>query len=105
MEQQTFYNTAIYCRLSKDDLSQGESSSIQTQKALLNKFVTDNGWRVAACYVDDGVSGTTFERSGFKQMLEDIEDSKINMVVTKDGYVKIGPRLYQNRVLFGGLVS
>ncbi len=103
MEQQAFYNAAIYCRLSKDDLNTGESSSIQTQKALLTKFVTDNNWRVAACYVDDGISGTTFERSGFKQMICDIEDGKINMVVTKDlsrlgrDYIKTG---YYSEVWF-----
>ena len=103
MEQQSFYNAAIYCRLSRDDLSQGESSSIQTQKALLTKYVSDNGWRVVAYYVDDGISGTTFERSGFKQMIEDIEDGKINMVVTKDlsrlgrDYIKTG---YYSEVWF-----
>ena len=84
MEQQTFYNAAIYCRLSKDDDLHGESSSISTQKNLLTKYVTDNNWRVVDYYVDDGISGTTFERSGFKRMLEDIEEGKINMVVTKD---------------------
>ena len=72
MEQQIIYNAGIYSRLSKDDINQGESSSIQTQKAMLTKFVQDNGWRVAAYYVDDGISGTTFERDGFKQMIEDI---------------------------------
>jgi DNA invertase Pin-like site-specific DNA recombinase len=84
MEQQTFYNAAIYCRLSKDDITLGESSSIQTQKELLTKYVKDNGWRVGACYVDDGVSGVTFERNGFRRMLDDIENGKINMVVSKD---------------------
>jgi len=84
LEQQTFYNAAIYCRLSKDDINLNESSSIQTQKAMLTKYVQDNGWRVVSYYVDDGISGTTFERDGFKRMLEDIEDGKINMVITKD---------------------
>ena len=103
MEQQTFYNAAIYCRLSKDDLSQGESSSIQTQRALLTKYITDNGWRIVDVYVDDGISGTTFERSGFNRMLEDIENGKINMVVTKDlsrlgrDYLKTG---YYTEVYF-----
>lgn len=83
MEQQGFYNAAIYCRLSKDDESHGESSSIQNQKSLLTKYIMDRNWRVAGCYLDDGISGTTFERSGFKQMLVDIEAGKINMVVTK----------------------
>jgi len=96
MEQQIIYNAAIYCRLSRDDLSIGESSSIQTQKALLTKYVQENGWRVAGYYVDDGISGTTFEREDFQRMITDIEDGKINMVVTKDlsrlgrDYIKTG---------------
>jgi len=103
LEQQDFYNAAIYCRLSKDDESHGESSSISTQKSMLTKCVTERNWKVAGCYVDDGISGTTFERSGFKRMLEDIEDGKINMVVTKDlsrlgrDYLKIG---YYTEVYF-----
>lgn len=84
MEQCVIYNAAIYCRLSRDDFSQGESTSIQTQKELLTRYVKENGWRVAGYYIDDGISGTTFERSGFKQMLADIEDGKIDMVITKD---------------------
>jgi len=103
MEQQTFYNAAIYCRLSKDDDLHGESSSISTQKSLLTKYVTDNNWRVVDYYIDDGISGTTFERGGFKRMLEDIEEGKINMVVTKDlsrlgrDYLKTG---YYTEVYF-----
>ena len=84
MEQQNFYNAAIYCRLSKDDESHGDSLSIVTQKEMLTKYVTERGWRVHNYYIDDGISGTTFERSGFKQMIEDIEDGKINLVITKD---------------------
>ncbi|MCL2153375.1 MAG: recombinase family protein [Oscillospiraceae bacterium] len=96
MEQQVIYNAAIYCRLSRDDLSTGESSSIQTQKALLTKYVTENGWRVAGCYVDDGYSGTNYNRPDFERMIEDIEDGKINLVITKDlsrlgrDYIKTG---------------
>ena len=84
MEQQSFYNAAIYCRLSKDDESHGDSSSITTQKDMLTQYATDHSWRIAGCYVDDGISGTTFERSGFKQMIDDIYEGKINMVITKD---------------------
>ena len=84
MEQQDFYNAAIYCRLSKDDESHGDSLSIVTQKEMLTKYVTERGWRVYNYYIDDGISGTTFERSGFKQMLEDIDEGKINLVITKD---------------------
>lgn len=83
MEQQ-HYNAAIYCRLSKDDFLQGESSSIQNQKSMLSSYCTEQDWRVVDYYVDDGISGTTFERSGFKRMIDDVEQGKINLVITKD---------------------
>ena len=84
MIQQNIYNVAIYCRLSRDDLTQGESTSISTQKDMLTAYVKDRNWRVVDYYTDDGISGTTFERDGFKRMIEDIHDGKINMVITKD---------------------
>lgn len=58
--------TALYCRLSQDDMLQGESNSITNQKAILSKYAEDNGFKNTLFYVDDGVSGTTFERDGFK---------------------------------------
>ena len=82
--EQLYYNTAIYCRLSKDDEKLGNSLSIQNQKALLTEYVQENGWHIVDYYIDDGISGTTFERGDFKRMLKDIEQGKINMVVTKD---------------------
>ena len=82
--EQRHYNAAIYCRLSQDDERTGNSLSILNQKELLTEYVQENGWRVADYYIDDGISGTTFERGDFKRMLDDIEQGKINMVVTKD---------------------
>ena len=76
--------TALYCRLSKDDLLQGESNSITNQKAILKKYAEDNGFPNPVFYVDDGVSGTTFEREGFKSMMADIEEGKVGTVITKD---------------------
>ena len=76
--------TALYCRLSQDDMLDGESNSITNQKAILQKFAEDNGFRNTAYYVDDGVSGTTWEREGFKAMLADIEAGKVGTVITKD---------------------
>ena len=76
--------TALYCRLSQDDMLDGESNSITNQKAILSKFAEDNGFRNTAFYVDDGVSGTTWERDGFKAMLADIEAGKVGTVITKD---------------------
>lgn len=76
--------TALYCRLSQDDMLDGESNSITNQKAILHKYAEDNGFRNTAYYVDDGVSGTTWERDGFKAMLADIEAGKVGTVITKD---------------------
>ena len=76
--------TALYCRLSQDDMLDGESNSITNQKAILKKYADDNGFRNTVFYVDDGVSGTTFERDGFKAMMADIEAGKVGIVITKD---------------------
>ena len=76
--------TAFYCRLSKDDLLQGESNSITNQKAILKKYADDNGFTNTVFYVDDGISGTTFDREGFKAMMSDIEAGKVSTVITKD---------------------
>ena len=76
--------TALYCRLSQDDMLDGESNSITNQKAILKKYADDNGFKNTAFYVDDGVSGTTFERDGFKAMIADVESGKIGTVITKD---------------------
>ena len=76
--------TALYCRLSQDNMLQGESNSITNQKAILKKYAEDNGFSNTVYYVDDGVSGTTFERDGFKAMMADVEAGKVSTVITKD---------------------
>lgn len=75
--------TALYCRLSQDDGLE-ESNSITNQKSILTAFARDNGFPNVQFYVDDGVSGTTFERDGFKAMMSDIEAGKVGIVITKD---------------------
>ena len=103
INEPTYYNVAIYCRLSRDDEKFGNSISIQNQRTLLTEYVHENGWRVADCYIDESVSGTTFERGGFKRMIDDIENGKINLVITKDlsrlgrDYLKTG---YYTEVYF-----
>lgn len=72
--------TALYCRLSQDDMLDGENNSITNQKAILQKYADDNGFRNTTFYVDDGVSGTTWEREGFKAMMADIEDGKGELI-------------------------
>ena len=76
--------TALYCRLSQDDMLQGESNSITNQKAILKKYAEDNDFSNPVFYVDDGVSGTTFERDGFKSMMADVEAGKVGTIITKD---------------------
>lgn len=75
---------AIYCRLSQDDGSVGESGSIQTQKTLLTQYCEEHHITIGGYYCDDGWSGTNFDRPDFKRMIDDIEAGKINMVIVKD---------------------
>lgn len=84
MAGQPKYNTALYLRLSKDDGTMSESSSIQTQKEMLTRYCRENGFAISQIYIDDGWSGTNTNRPSFQRMLSDIEDGKINCVITKD---------------------
>ena len=94
--KQQIYITGLYLRLSRDDEQQGESSSISTQRQMLTQFCHEQGLRIYDEYVDDGYSGTNFDRPGFQRMLDDIEEGKINCVITKDR-----SRLGRNYVLTG----
>lgn len=74
----------MYIRLSREDGENGESESIGNQRKILQRYIKENNLELIKEYVDDGVSGTTFDRPGFNKMLEDIENRTINMVITKD---------------------
>ena len=76
--------TALYCRLSNDDDLQGESNSITNQKAILKKYADENGLGNTQFYVDDGFSGTNFNRPDFIRMMEDVKSGKIGTIITKD---------------------
>ena len=78
------YNSAIYLRLSRDDELHGDSSSIKTQRQMLRKYAADHNINIYDEYIDDGWSGTNFDRPDFKHMIGDIEDGKINCVIVKD---------------------
>lgn len=78
------YVAELYCRLSKDDGNSVESMSIWSQKVMLKQFAESNSIAIYDYYVDDGYSGTNFERPSFKKMITDIENGKINCVITKD---------------------
>lgn len=80
----TEYIAGLYIRLSKDDDKEGESSSVSTQRKMIKAFAKENNFIIYDEYVDDGYSGTNFERPSFKKMIEDIENKKINLVITKD---------------------
>lgn len=84
MGQPKIYNTALYLRLSKDDGTDNDSSSIQTQKEMLTRYCRENGLVITEYYIDDGYSGKNFDRPSFKRMISDIENGLINCVITKD---------------------
>ena len=81
------YKVGIYIRLSKEDEEKekySESESIGNQREILMQYIKENKLNFVGEYVDDGISGTSFDRPGFNKMIEDIENKKINMVITKD---------------------
>ena len=84
MNNQTNYRTALYCRLSKDDDQSGESISIGTQRAILEDYCREQGYSIHKVYIDDGYSGTNFNRPGFQELLDDVERGTVNLVITKD---------------------
>ena len=80
----TIFKIAIYIRLSREDGDDMESESVTNQRSLLIGYLKAQGLVAVDIYVDDGYTGTNFERPEFKRMLNDIENGKINMVITKD---------------------
>ena len=78
------YHVALYIRLSKEDESEGPSQSVTNQQSLLDDFVKKHRLSVYDTYIDDGFSGTNFDRPAFQRMIADIEAKKVNMVITKD---------------------
>ncbi|MDO5556913.1 MAG: recombinase family protein [Clostridia bacterium] len=77
------FKVGIYIRLSRDD-GNIESDSIVSQRSLLNQYIKENNYNLIDEYVDDGFTGTNFERPSFKRMIKDIELGRINMIITKD---------------------
>lgn len=78
------YRVGLYIRLSKEDETDGPSESVNNQKSLLNQFVTEQRLCVYDTYIDDGWSGTSFDRPDFKRLIDDIDAKNVNMVITKD---------------------
>ena len=83
------FNVGIYIRLSQEDKDkdkkyESDSESVINQRELLTNYVKNNNFNLIGEYVDDGYSGTDFERPGFQKLIEDIEERKINCVIVKD---------------------
>ena len=95
MKQKT-YIAGLYFRLSQEDERHGESASIDNQRAILRKYATDNGFQIYDEYIDDGVSGTTFDRPGVQRLLDDAKNGIINTIIVKDlsrfgrNYIEVG---------------
>lgn len=95
--------TALYCRLSRDDELQGDSNSIVNQKAILSKYAKENGFKNTLFFVDDGYSGTNFNRPSWNELLERIENGEVSALIVKDmsrlgrDYLKVG---FYTEVLF-----
>lgn len=88
--------TALYCRLSRDDELQGDSNSIIHQKEILKKYADDNGFKNAEFFVDDGYSGTNFNRPDWLRLLDRINNDEVGTIIVKDmsrlgrDYLKVG---------------
>lgn len=95
--------TILYCRLSRDDELQGDSNSIVNQKNILSKYANENDFKNTHFIVDDGYSGTNFQRPGWNELLELIENNKVETIIVKDmsrlgrDYLKVG---FYTEVLF-----
>ena len=95
-ERKPLSRTALYLRLSRDDEKAGESMSIENQRIILRKFTAENGGTIVDEYIDDGWSGTDFDRPGVKRLLDDAKDGKIDTIVVKDlsrfgrNYIQVG---------------
>lgn len=92
--------TALYCRLSHDDALSGESNSIQNQKFLLRKYALDHHFNHYMFFIDDGWSGTNFERPDFSRMMDMVYHDEISEIIVKDH-----SRLGRNYLVIGGLMD
>ncbi len=95
--------TALYCRLSRDDELQGDSNSIVNQKNILSKYAKENGFKNLQYFVDDGFSGTNFNRPSWNDLIALVEDNKVGAIIVKDmsrlgrDYLKVG---FYTEILF-----
>ena len=94
--KQKHYMAGLYYRLSQEDERQGESVPIDNQRAILRKYAEERGFEIHDEYIDDGVSGTTFQRPGVQRLLDDAKTGIINTIIVKDlsrfgrNYIEVG---------------
>ena len=100
MNRQPDRITALYCRLSRDDELQGDSNSIVNQKEILWRYAEENRFPNPRFFVDDGYSGTNFDRPAYQEMMDLVEDRQITAIIVKDH-----SRLGRNRLVIGQLLE
>ena len=94
--KQKNYIAGLYLRLSQEDERQGESVSIDNQRTILRKYAAEHGFEVYGEYIDDGISGTTFQRPEVQRLLDDAKTGVINTIIVKDlsrfgrNYIEVG---------------
>ena len=94
--KQKHYIAGLYFRLSQEDERQGESVSIDNQRSMLRKYAEEHGFEIHDEYIDDGVSGTTFDRPDVQRLLDDAKTGVINTIIVKDlsrfgrNYIEVG---------------
>ena len=82
--KQKHYIAGLYYRLSQEDERQGEFISIENQRTILRKYAEEHGFEIHGEYIDDGVSGTTFDRPEVQRLLDDAKTGVINTIIVKD---------------------
>ncbi|MFR7820583.1 recombinase family protein [Candidatus Pseudoruminococcus sp.] len=92
--------TALYCRLSRDDENEGVSGSIKNQTEILQQYAAENGFKNTRLFIDDGFSGTNFDRPAFNEIMKLGEEGKIGTLIVKDH-----SRLGRNRLVVGSLLE
>ena len=94
--KQKHYIAGLYYRLSQEDERQGESVSIENQRTMLRKYAEEHGFEIHDEYIDDGISGTTFQRPEVQRLLDDAKTGVINTIIVKDlsrfgrNYIEVG---------------
>jgi len=107
MQNQKAQYAALYCRLSRDDALQGESNSILNQRDLLSRYANENGYTDTRFFIDDGYSGTSFDRPGWQEMMAEVENGNVGAIFCKDmsrmgrDYLRVG--LYMERFADEGI--